>query len=331
MTRVFTEGFESGDVLFFDINYLGAASASIARSGTYSYYGNNAVMYGSKFVTGISEAYFRIGFYAASMAGRILAWYSDSGANEMGSLRVNASTRKLSLYTGSGTLVATGTHVLSLSTWYLLEVHVKIDNTTGVLEAKLDGISEASFSGDTQPSTATTFDKITYFMQDNNTYYDDLAMNNTSGGSDNSWCGDGRIVALLPNAAGDLSQLTNSAGTSVNNYTYVDERPSNGDTDYVEGAVVDNKDLYNLSAIGLTNIIVKRVWAEARARDTVASGGLISLVIKTNSAEYASSDFSLLTSYTAVKGPEYLINPNTATLWTISDLDALQVGPKTRS
>jgi hypothetical protein len=159
-------------------------------------------------------------------------------------------------------------------------------------------------------------------------YYDDLAINDTSGGADDSWCGDGRIIALTPNANGDLSQLTGSDGNSTDNYLLVDDVPSNGDTDYVEGSTVDQKDLYNLTACGLTGVIIKRVWAASRSRDTVAAGGLISLVVKTNSTEYAGTDRALATSYAEVLGDIHTVNPNTSGAWSTSDLDALQVGPK---
>lgn len=49
-------------------------------------------------------------------------------------------------------------------------------------------------------------------------YYDDIAINNVSGSFQNSWPGDGGVVALTPNAAGDSNCTTG-------NYTMVGEIP----------------------------------------------------------------------------------------------------------
>jgi hypothetical protein len=156
-------------------------------------------------------------------------------------------------------------------------------------------------------------------------------MNDTSGAVDNSWCGDGRVVAMFPSGNGDASQLTGSDGNSTDNYALVDEVPSNNDTDYVEGSVVNERDLYQLSNVSLpVGTTVRRVLVESRSKDTVAEGGLIALEVKTGGTEYVSADMALASSYAPVRA-EWILNPNTGVAWTQADLDALQVGPRTRS
>jgi len=67
------------------------------------------------------------------------------------------------------------------------------------------------------------------------------------------------------------------------------------------------------------------------ARVPVATSVPVPVVIKTNSTEYAGSDVTLGTSYAAALGTVHTTNPNTGLAWTIADLDALQVGTRTRS
>lgn len=337
MTRVFTEGLEAGDMAGWTFSAGVSVTGTAPRSGTYSaaFQGASGV-YAQKNITAISEGFIRTAIYhtgVATVAGMVNFVNWRKGTTVLGYLKINATTRCIEIYVG-GVLKATGTIPVTTSAWFLIEVHFKIDDTVGIIEVKVEGVLDCTFSGDTKPGADADVDNIYFMFGTNNPaqYMDDFAINTTAGTTDNSWCGDGHIVALLPNANGDLSQLTNTAGTSVNNYTYVDERPHNSDTDYVEGSVVDNKDLYNYAATGLAaTAVILRVWAESRSKDTVATGGLIALVIKTNSTEYTGSDTILSTSYTQVKGPEYTLNPNTTTAWSISDLDAIQAGPKTRS
>ena len=322
MARIFTEGFEMKDLLFFDAT--GSAGFSTPRSGAASlnlgYQG-----WGNKTIVDLAEAYFRFGFRFSGYQGAIFIWYN--GEAQLGYIGIDSS-RRLVIYTGD-VLRATGTIVLSLSAWYLIEVHVLISDT-GVVEVRLDGILDVSYSGDTKPGAEETINVCQYHGDE--VQFDDLAMNDTTGAVDNSWCGDGKVVMLTPNANGDLSQLMGSDADQIDNYLLVDEFPKDDDTTYVEGSVVDEKDLYNFTDFGLTEQEIKRVWAEARARDTVADAGLVALALKTYATEYVGPDVTLFTTFTKqILGTVHTVNPNTSAAWTPAELDALQAGPVTRS
>lgn len=329
--NVFRDGAETGNIRFFSSGN-GSASTAVKRTGNYSYLaGNNQDL--SKVISPLTEFFFRVPFYVnLATQTRIFDWFN--GGTELGSIRRNASTGRLEAYVG-GTLTATGTLVTTNLTWYMLEVHVKIADASGDIEVKVDGSAtlDIDYSGDTKPGAATQVDLLklnggsgSSFL----TYYDDLGLNDTTGGVDDSWCGDGRIILLTTNGNGDVSQLMGSDGNQTDNYLLVDDVPDDSDTTYVEGSVVDERDLYALIACGLSGVDIIRVQAVAVAKDTVASGGKIALVVKTNTVEYAGSDQELLTSYAIIKGADYKLNPNTSAAWSISELDALQVGPKTR-
>lgn len=331
MTRIFTDGAEMGDLLFLDTGGSLTVSSSQARTGTYAYFGANA-QNATKTFTGASEIYTRfcIRTDATPLNTDIFVW--RNGGTTLGSLRLNTTTKKLEVYV-SGSLVVTGTNVIQLNAWTMIEVHVLISDS-GIIETKVEGLLDATYSGDTKPGSATTIDNFNYraIQGASNCYFDDLACNNTSGAVDNSWCGDGHVIALVPNADGDVTQLVGSDGNQTNNYLLVDETPANGDTDYVVGSGINQYDLYNFSNSGLTGVTIRRAWAESRARDTVAAGALTCLTIKTNSTEYDGTDRSLITSYTIqILGDDYDTNPNTGNPWTISEIDALQAGPKVRS
>ena len=342
MARVFTEGAEFNDTIFWSvINYSLVVITSPVRSGTYAYKGasgggggQNAA--GTKVLdVALSEFYLKFAWNMSNITSvfRFPNWYK--GSTELGSVRLNASTGKIEIYTGTATLVATGTTPLNPDQYYVIEIHVKIADAGGTIDVKVDGISNASFSGDTKPGADTNVDKLYWSgaVSGGIWYLDDLALNDVSGGVDDSWCGGGKVILLQPNGNGDANDFDGSDGNQVDNYLLVDELPHNSDTDYIESTTLDERDLYALENTGLVagSTDIKRVWGEARAKDTGASGQLIAFVVKTGGTEYASADVALPGSYSRVIGADWLVNPNTSAAWTPSELDAAQSGPKVRS
>jgi hypothetical protein len=325
MARVFTDGAEFGDTNFWN-GFNGTASTLTARSGSYSYlFGQVDVGYIN--INALGELYFRIGYRdGAGYLSRIPTFYSDpsAGGSEIASLRMD-SAGYLFAYSGAN-LRATST-IQVTSSWSLIEIHIKFGTSDGVFQVKIDGILDIDYTGGVGADGNTV--KSLYFLANNTTgnvaYVDDIALNDTTGGVDDSWCGDGKVLLLSPNAAGDITQLYLSGAAS--NYDAVNEVPSNSDTDYVYGETVGLYDLYNLTAFS-ENPNISRVWVEARARGTVADGEQIRLMIKTGGTEYQSTPLNMLTSYDRIIGPEYRTNPDTTVAWTDSDLDNLQAGAK---
>src|SRR3972149_1954638 len=327
MTRIFTDGAEFQDFLFFSTTVGSPViDTAVFRSGAASYRvpsGSGAASQLQKNITALADGYGRIGFRSSNtaIAASIMRWFK--GTTDLGSIRYNA-TGRIELYTSTGTLVATSTNSLTLDTWYNLEWRVNIHDTTGVLEVKVDGTVWVTFSGDTKPGADTTFDTLIFRAGGTggpNNYYDDLAFNDTTGGVDDGYPGDGKGGILGPNAAGDVTQLTPSAGS---NYQNVDEIPPDSDTTYNSSSTATQYDLYNLTTFTIAGNTVLRVWAECRAREETAAGDSIKVGLKTNSVEYAGSAQEVTSSYARYAGTNYATNPQTLAAWTQAEIDALQ-------
>ena len=85
MTRLFTEGFESGDSLgltYFNHN-AGGIVTTLARSGVYSAYPREREMY-KQFTASYSELYVRAGMNMYAASSPILYW--KKGATVLGSV-----------------------------------------------------------------------------------------------------------------------------------------------------------------------------------------------------------------------------------------------------
>jgi len=219
--------------------------------------------------------------------------------------------------------------------WYLVEVHYKVSATVGVCQIKVDGMSvlDMDFSGNTGTGT---IDNIKFWVPTStagvisDAYFDDIALNNTTGAVDNSWCGEGKIIVMMPNDDSAPLQLTPSAVSD--HHLLVDEVPTDSDTTYVEGSVIDEEDMYKLTASGLVNVDINRVWTEARTKKTAAVDGHVALITKAaGGAEVSGGDVELLTTYTIkVLGTEQTVNPVDTNPWEVADIDLIEIGPRTR-
>src|SRR3989337_1306682 len=179
LKRIFTEGFEAGDTLFWGVAGNGSVSTTTPRSGSRCWQSGGTAA--QKSISAISEGYVRLGLFATGIAAQvIMRWYASG--TELGSLRLS-SAGNLQLYTSTGTLVATGSVAIQLNTWYLVEVRIKIADAGGVLEVKVDGTVDATFSGDTKPGADTTFNLI-YILHTGASVWriDDFALNDPAGG-----------------------------------------------------------------------------------------------------------------------------------------------------
>jgi len=206
---------------------------------------------------------------------------------------------------------------------------LKIDDApNGIFEVYINGINRINFTGDTKPGADTTVNNIQiHGLSNASTFYDDLALNDTTGVSDNSYCGDGHYVIMYPNGAGTTNDFSNSGSTAgSNNYTYGDDFPSDGDTTYVysSSSSVGQQDQYTLSDYALGGV-VKKIYAECRARKTTTDENYIKIgYLPNGGTDQLSGSIPLSTNYERHIGTSASANPITGLAWTTADLNALE-------
>ena len=337
MTRLWTDGFEFRDLYGYCYGTGAYTRTDQKRSGNSSAFINNTGPTSEGWfrfsVDAIDEFYLRFGVYVLTTKDwPFIRWKSgDTTVGYIGFSGCNVITA----YTTVGGSVGAGATSLFEITWYLIEAHVKIDAAAGVIEVKLDGKTtlEIDFTGNTG---AGTVDTIEFFMgygglgEAQNAWFDDIALNDTAGGVDDSWPGEGKIIVMMPNDDSAPLELTPSA--AVDHHLLVDEVPSDDDVTYVEGSVVDEEDMYKLTPSGLVDVDINRVWTEARTRKTTAIDGKVALITKAaGGAEVSGGDRELLTTYSLkILGAEELENPVDSNPWEVADIDLIEIGPRTR-
>ena len=337
MTRLWTDGFEFQDLYGYCTGSDSGINTTIKRSGNASAsIGNSGPTSNGWFkltFDAIDEFYLRAGIYVdASNLWPFIRW--KSGDTVVGYIFFSTCNVIAANVTGVGNVAFGDTNLFEF-VWYLLEIHVKINATTGVIEVKIDGKStlEIDYTGNTGSGTVNT---IEFFVgygglgEINRGYFDDIALNDTAGGVDDSWPGEGKIIVMMPNDDSTPLELTPSAASD--HHLLVDEVPSDGDTTYVEGSVVDEEDMYTLTPSGLVDVDINRVWTEARTRKTTAMDGQVALITKADGgAEVSGGDKELLTTYSLkILGAEELVNPVDSNPWEVADIDLIEIGPRTR-
>lgn len=156
------------------------------------------------------------------------------------------------------TVFTTGS-VLSVSRWDYIEVRYKMADASAVTEVRMNGQVLYTATTDNKLTASTSIAYVGLGVVGSTTTggiddrWADLYINDASG-SNNTYWGDTKVKVARPNASGNSSQFVNSAATSTNNYSYIDEQ-SRDPADYVESSADGDKDTYAYSNISAQGVI----------------------------------------------------------------------------
>jgi hypothetical protein len=335
MTRLFTDGAESGDMLRWSTPPGGWVSSAKKRTGVYSYqiYSASGIASAERTIISTTEFYARFAvLFDTSGVYRFFQW--NNGASEAGSLRTKtfgAGAATIEMYDGTTLRTTSSAFSMSALEWHVFEVHVKIAaNPNGVFQIKFDGTLVLDWSGATNAQAAMNRFQLRSVQAAQSVYYDDIAFNDTAGAVDNSWCGDGGVLAaLVPiTGAAEYADLIASAG---NAWECVDEIPANS-TDYVYESTVNKKSTYLLSDLaGLPGgASIARVWVELDALETAADGDKIATLLRSALTDSQGADQALTIAYARYVSAEYLVDPADSAAWDTTKVNALQAGAVVR-
>jgi hypothetical protein len=243
-------------------------------------------------------------------------------------------------------LIGSASSVLTLSTWYRVEIQVDLTGagSTDIVRARLDG---TEFAGASDRNIASGVSVLVLggnaFAETQTTgdwTFDDFAFNDTSGAAQASFPGEGKIVHLKPNAAGDNAQCARGGTDSGSDFGQVDEITPNDVTDYlicdaandivdlgIENASVPGigaNDTIALVQVGLrvraatAATMTYRVRIKSQASGTLSESATITHVSTTwfTHDDTAPRNY-ILTSYT---------DPQAGGAWTAALLDTSQIG-----
>jgi hypothetical protein len=218
-----------------------------------------------------------------------------------------------------GTLIGTTESVGT--EWSVIEMHIKIATSGGIVQVKKDGQLVIDYTGDTQ---LTCLANIASFVLGNPCvnvnewylYYDDIIIFDTTGGYMNTWPGGLRITRLAPTGAGNYAQWTPSTGA---NWECVNEVPPS-DTDYVSSDTSGQKDSYVMADCGANvydiKALVSRFYGSGESQ--------IKSLLRIGGSDYLGSVIDL-PSTGKVDDIRY-INPATSQPFTSAEVNGLESG-----
>ncbi len=359
MARLYTEGFELGTYNYsYTVLLSSLATASVSstekRTGSYSLkidLNQNSSGYVA-FQNNISTTdtmYWRLAFMyknVKSLPSTLVPLLElRSGTQPVNTLVFDPATLKLDVLAG-GTANSVGLRVDGASVfssnsmsaivegnWYVIQGKWFAHASTGNIVLKVNGVTVASFTGNTTAS-GSTVDNTQHGSRPLGSltgtgfdiYLDDIAFNDSSGGKENSYPSLGGVYALKPTSDGATSQWVRSSGTA--NYQAVDELPPNT-TDYVYSSTSGEKDLYGISSLPAEVTTVSLVQPVAIVALASAGSSSVGALLRHNTTNYRSGDTGIVNvtpSYVAVRGSIYYEVAGGSGAWTPEQVNALQIG-----
>lgn len=284
--------------------------------------GNDGGVYksfGANYVSGL------LGFaWQSSTAptNRTIATIFD-GTTEQISLRTNASS--VPTITRNGTVLATGSTVLSAGAWYYFELKFTINNTTGVVELKLNGASEIASTGslNTRNTANTQWNGVgCYVSGSGNSYFDDLYVLNTATGTNTDFLGPIQVVARYPSANGNYAQWTPNGGTNMGS---VSEPYQDGNTSFNQSSTANQIDTFEMQNLPAA---AGSVYALAHHLVAAQDGGAARTIrpkYRISSTDYSGASVNTGASYQM--HTEYKdASPATSSPWTVSEVNGMETG-----
>jgi hypothetical protein len=223
---------------------------------------------------------------------------------------------------GSTILGTSAAGLVQADSWFHVQLKATINDSTGIAVLRINGFTVVNISNaDTRNGAAAQVNVIAFGGLSSiitTCFIDDVYVCDDSGAQNNDFLGDVKVESLYPNAAGQYTEWTPSAG---NNWACVDEPGTpNGDTDYVSSGTTGQRDLYNLGAL---------LTVGGEVTDSGTRG--VKLMLRSGATEVESAEFAVNTSYTRHESAIYELNPDTGAPFTISEVNAMQAGAKVSS
>lgn len=302
-----------------------AASGGIRSLGANFSHLFSGIGYMKRAAALVTDTNCRITFYDGTTPQ--VGWHVNSD----GSISVRAgatSSDTLLGTTATGVLVAAGTSGTGAD-YKMVELEVIFHASTGEIRLKVADVQVLHVTGlNTAPSGTAQANRVRVHLSTTSDYIDDWYVNDDSGSApENTFFGEAFVVeSIIPNANGNSSQWLGSDANQIDNYLLVDDN-GNDDTDYVASGTLNDLDTYatgNLTnttgtIIGTTHYLVAR-------KDDVATRTIAS-AIRTNSIDYIGSNKTMTGTYNTYM-ENRLVNPDTSLRFTISEVNALEVGQK---
>lgn len=344
MALVFIEGFESwpttlsADIMNRHVTLTDTFRTDWSVSATDGRRGgaclvNDSSVYKIEFVVGLtSNAEYGIVGYALYAVEPATTLVFDFISLDDVQIRISITDTGAISIKRLGTLLAeSAAGVVSIFRWHYIEAKVKVHDTLGYVEVRVDGVTVVTFSGDTAYDAGYIYvDTIKMYVPNRDlagvyARIDDLYVCDSNGSYNNDFLGDCRVDYLPANADGTINEFSRSAGST--NYENVDDLAgADDDTTYNHTDTAGDQDLYGCANLSFTPIAILGVQVKNMARKTGAGETRqIKALARSGGTTYDYTAKALNESW-ACKTQILDRDPNGSIAWTESAVNSLEVG-----
>lgn len=184
-------------------------------------------------------------------------------------------------------------NLMFASSWQYVEIHYVPNKTSGSISVKIDGQTCVTYTGPTSASTTPNQVNLinwsTIWSAAVDGYYgsiwlDDLYICDTAGMGFNSFQGDvvvNSLKVVSDQGPNDLGQY----GGTTGHFTSVSEWPADGDTSYLYGNTVTNRELFGIDTLPANIINVLAMSVHVRARKDTPGASAVKCLAKYSTNE----------------------------------------------
>ena len=245
-------------------------------------------------------------------------------------------TSVLTLWNGDrASLLGTTSKNIPSKTWCFVEIRLKIHDSTGTCEIRLDGAS--IYNGinlDTKASTtATGINSICFSMQTSGftgsvlSWIDDIYICDTTGGIHDDFLGDCMSLTRLVN--GDTARADFTCSSGSDHYALVDDSVHDDESTYVESVTDGQYDILEVEDLPANTTEVLAVAVETWCKLEEAGDTFVINMLNSGGTEYDASDGGL--GVQPIYLPRKSIwekDPNTNAAWVVANANAIKIGYK---
>jgi hypothetical protein len=155
--------------------------------------------------------------------------------------------------------------------------------------------------------------------------FDDIYICDGTGGVNDDFLGDVKVVSLLPDGNGTTSQFTGSDADSTDNFLHVDETDTDDDTSYVESSTAGHIDLYTFDNLASADTVHAVQVNNVVKKDDAGSRTVRAVTRPVATNFFGDSKSPSNGSYTN-ETHVYDVSPETSIAWTESEINGTEFG-----
>jgi hypothetical protein len=216
--------------------------------------------------------------------------------------------------------------------WTYIEVQVVVHNTAGSVVVRCNGTQVLSLTNvNTRSSANNTADRVTWvgnINANNHSYLDDIYVCDDQGSNNITFLGPQKVTLILPTGDNGTNQWS-ATGTGTTHADRVKENPHDSSTTYVSDSTSGHVEEWDYANTGSEVTSIKGVQVNTVFETDDANA--FSVKTHAKSGGTSSDDAGTAGTNGTYKTAPFLLenDPNTAALWTKTNLDAALFGVKT--